>query len=101
MFDFNFHTPTHPRTGKFEFAISLDHHEDGDTSPIEAFLDEAVTGNCEGLMVKTLEENATYEPTKRSLNWLKLKKDYLSGADGQGKGPADSLDLVGVCVLYV
>lgn len=27
-----------------------------------------------------------------SLNWLKLKKDYLTGANG--KGPADSLDLV-------
>ena len=51
--------------GKFEFAISMDHQEDGDTLPIEAFLDEAVTGNCEGLMIKTLTENATYEPTKR------------------------------------
>jgi DNA ligase-1 len=84
-----------PVPGKFDFAISLDHHENGDTSPIEAFLDEAVAGNCEGLMIKTLEQNATYEPTKRSLNWLKLKKDYLSGgAGGGGRGPADSLDLV-------
>lgn len=32
------------------------------------------------------------QPTHSSLNWLKLKKDYLTGANG--KGPADSLDLV-------
>lgn len=57
--------------GKIHFASFMD---DNDTEKIQAFLLESVASGCEGLMIKTLEENATYEPSKRSLNWLKVSR---------------------------
>ena len=75
--------------GRLYFAKRCDHVEDGDSTPIEQFMQEACGAMCEGLMVKTLDDNASYEPSKRSLNWLKLKKDYI-----EGMGICDSVDLV-------
>jgi DNA ligase-1 len=80
-----------PVEGKFQYAKSLDFVEDGDTIELEKFLDASVKGQCEGLMVKTMDD--IYEPSRRSLNWLKLKKDYL---DGLG----DSFDLVPLGAYY-
>lgn len=57
----------------------------------QAFLNEAVDASTEGLIVKTL--NDTYEPSKRSSHWLKLKKDYLQGV-------GDTFDVVPIGAFY-
>merc|ERR1711920_401972 len=78
--------------GKVVFA-TYKNFDDIQEEEIQTFLDESIAGSCEGLMLKTLTDNATYHPSKRSLNWLKLKKDYLDGV-------ADSIDVVPIGAFY-
>lgn len=80
-----------PAEGEFSFATHMDGQE---LDEIQTFLDESVKASCEGLMVKMLDgPESGYEPSKRSRNWLKIKKDYLSGV-------GDSLDLVVLGAYY-
>ncbi|ANB15112.1 DNA ligase (ATP) CDC9 [Sugiyamaella lignohabitans] len=77
--------------GEFAYAKSMN---SDNIEEIQAFLDQSVKDSCEGLMVKMLNGTESgYEPSKRSRNWLKLKKDYLSGV-------GDSLDLVVLGAYY-
>ncbi|KAK7195385.1 DNA ligase I [Novymonas esmeraldas] len=79
-----------PLPAKLAFATHLDSDNVDD---VQKFLEKSIADGCEGLMVKTLEEEATYTPAKRSHYWLKLKKDYMDGV-------TDTLDLVPIAAFY-
>lgn len=77
--------------GEFAFATF---GNTNDLEEIQTLLEESVKASCEGLMVKMLDgPESSYEPSKRSQNWLKIKKDYLAGV-------GDSLDLVVLGAYY-
>ncbi|RUS28515.1 hypothetical protein BC938DRAFT_481791, partial [Jimgerdemannia flammicorona] len=77
--------------GQFAFARFQD---TSNIEDIQTFLETSIQENCEGLMVKMYDgDESSYEPSKRSRNWLKVKKDYL-------KGIGDSLDLVVIGAFY-
>ena len=77
--------------GEFSFAKFGNARE---IEEIQNLLEESIKASCEGLMVKMLDGvESHYEPSRRSQNWLKVKKDYLSGT-------GDSLDLVVLGAYY-
>lgn len=64
------HEHFQPIPGEFDFAKSSDGEA---TEEIQSFLEESVKDGCEGLMVKMLDSDASfYEPSRRSVNWLKV-----------------------------
>ncbi|KAG5472948.1 hypothetical protein LSCM4_02274 [Leishmania orientalis] len=79
-----------PLPPKLSFATYLD---SDNVEEVQKFLEKSIADGCEGLMVKTLEEEANYTPAKRSHYWLKLKKDYMDGV-------TDTLDLVPIAAFY-
>lgn len=85
------HAAFSPSEGEFVFA---QYGDTSDLDTIQTLLDDSVKASCEGLMVKMLDTaDSGYEPSKRSRNWLKVKKDYLAGI-------GDSLDLVVLGAYY-
>ncbi|KAA8650436.1 hypothetical protein EYZ11_000845 [Aspergillus tanneri] len=85
------HQSFQPIEGEFQFA---QYGNSNAVDDIQNLLDESVKASCEGLMVKMLDtEESGYEPSKRSRNWLKVKKDYLAGV-------GDSLDLIVLGAYY-
>ncbi len=60
---------------------------------IEKFFAEAVEAGCEGLMIKSVDEDSVYRAGARGWQWIKLKRDYRSEM-------IDTVDLVVVGAFH-
>ncbi|KAF3646928.1 putative histone chaperone ASF1B-like [Capsicum annuum] len=88
------------KVGYFEYATEMTVEDNDSCADDEAtlarmnsFLNDALNSSCEGIMVKSLDLDAGYTPSKRSDAWLKVKRDYVEGLN-------DSLDLVPIGAWY-
>lgn len=77
-------------TGKLQFSefINCENIEE-----IEEFFTKSLTGNYEGIMIKTLDDSSKYLPSERTNSWIKLKKDYIDNG-------SDTFDLVVIGAYY-
>lgn len=75
---------------RFQLAkyLIVDNPED-----LERFLEEAVEAGCEGLVCKSLSDDAVYQAGARGWLWIKYKRDYKSEM-------TDTVDLVVVGAFY-
>jgi DNA ligase-1 len=60
---------------------------------LEATFEQAIADGCEGLLCKSLSQEAGYQAGARGWLWIKLKRDYRTEL-------SDTLDLVVVGALY-
>ncbi|KAL1536962.1 DNA ligase 6 [Salvia divinorum] len=88
------------RPGYFEYAKEMtiepqdaDSYNEATSNRMSSFLSDAIHSSCEGIMVKSLDVDSGYAPSKRSDAWLKVKRDYVEGL-------SDSLDLVPIGAWY-
>ncbi|KAM7278267.1 hypothetical protein ACFE04_005401 [Oxalis oulophora] len=88
------------KSGYFEYAKQMTVEAEDSCSnnndtlaSISSFLEDAIKSSCEGIMVKALDVDAEYFPSKRADSWLKVKRDYVDGMN-------DSLDLVPIGAWY-
>ncbi|KAH1059471.1 hypothetical protein GYH30_003470 [Glycine max] len=78
VFDIMFANGEHPF--KFCFQIEVDDAcltYEATLTKINAFLEDALCSSCEGILVKTLDVDAGYSPSKHSDKWLKV--NYVEG----------------------
>jgi len=75
---------------RFQITKSL---VSSDPREIERFFDEAISEGCEGLVVKSTEEDSIYRAGARSWLWVKLKRSYQSKM-------VEPVDLVVVGAFY-
>ncbi|KAL4582488.1 hypothetical protein LXL04_007038 [Taraxacum kok-saghyz] len=88
------------KIGYFEYSQQItvemddaDMANEATVTKMNQFFDEAFHASCEGIMVKSLDIEAGYLPSKRADSWLKVKRDYVEGLN-------DSLDLVPIGAWY-
>jgi DNA ligase-1 len=62
-------------TSRFRIVRTL---ETSDSSELEKFFEEAISDGCEGLIVKSTDEDSIYRAGARSWMWVKLKRSYQS-----------------------
>lgn len=64
-----------------------------DANILEKFFEEAIENGCEGLICKSIHEDAVYQSGARGWLWIKYKRDYKSEM-------ADTVDLVVVAAFH-
>lgn len=92
------HASIEPVEDVVECSKYMDFDPDENLSKVTAFFQRSIEANCEGLMLKCLNENSGYKAGQRTRMWLKLKHDYVvrdaSEERNDGIFLPDTLDLV-------